>query len=81
MTTTTRSVPLTPLRVRDVAPARPTRSGMAAALTAFVILLAGAMTATFGLPGLALVAFSLPVPLTLLWLSVDVYRADETPGR
>ena len=46
---------------------------LTAVVTAFLLTIGG----TFGIAALALSAITLPVPLTLLWLSADVLRADE----
>jgi hypothetical protein len=56
------------------------RSGLAAALTLFAVAFGVALAVSFGTGIIPLYLISLPVPLTLLWLSADVVRSDERPG-
>jgi hypothetical protein len=64
-------------RPRREAPRQVTRTGQAAILTGITLALVVAIGLTFGAMGVALVVVTLPVPLLLLWLSADVFRADE----
>ena len=64
----------------NLAPPR-SRTGMAFALTAFAVLFGAALVAAYGTVALLLYLPGLVVPLTLLWLSRDVFRADETEPR
>jgi uncharacterized membrane protein len=57
------------------------RMGMAAALTALAVAIGVVFGVVWGTLGVALFALTLPVPLTLLWLSADVVRADERKTR
>lgn len=54
-----------------------TRTGLAVALTAFAVALGAALTLAFGYQAIPLYLIGFPVPLWLLWLSTDVWRADE----
>lgn len=49
----------------------------AVVLTAVVTAFAVTIGVTFGVAALGISVITLPVPLTLLWLSADVLRADE----
>jgi hypothetical protein len=50
---------------------------MAAVLTVLTVALTIGVALAFGQTVLLLFAFTLPAPLMLLWLSVDVMRHDE----
>jgi ABC-type spermidine/putrescine transport system permease subunit II len=49
----------------------------ATVVTAVVAAFIVTIGVTLGFAGIVLSAITLPVPLTLLWLSSDVLRADE----
>lgn len=53
------------------------RNGLAAALTLFAVAFGVVLVLAFGIAALPFYAISVAVPLVLLWLSADVYRADE----
>jgi hypothetical protein len=57
--------------------AKRTRAGQAFGLTAAVIVLLLGVGGMLGTTAAFLAAITMPVPLVLLWLSTDVYRADE----
>ncbi len=53
------------------------RKAQAMILTAMALAVVAAIGATVGRLGLVFAAISLPLPLFFLWLSADVFRADE----
>jgi len=53
------------------------RTGLAAALTLFAVAFGVGLLVFFGSEAIPVVIVSNVVPLTLLWLSADVARADE----
>ena len=64
-------------RPRREARTQRTRLGQAALLTGITVALVAALGLTLGAFAAFLAVVTLPGPLVLLWMSADVFRADE----